>query len=291
MDALPWVLFAPIVLRAARREDQGDRAGDGQLFALQNGALLATGIPFFGMLLIPGVLPRYALPLGVSWAVLVALALQTTPARRTLANWDRAIRATAWLLAAVAITAPVFAGLATLHSERGEFDWARAITAAVAATAALLIVSGIHARRTFATTAPALALASALLLSASAVLYATAVVPWINRSGEVRALAAAIDAAVPRGATLVLFDPGYQPAIFYLRSPYTYALEFDEIPRDAQVVLARGVQRRKFAQKRADLTVMQTFPTRDGRELLLLQPHAARREDARPLPEKPDAAR
>jgi len=290
-DALPWLLFAPVVLRASRRTVRGDQEGDDRLLALQKGALLATSVCFFAMLLIPGVLPRYALPLGVPWAMLVALALQTTPARGALAKWGRVVRLAAWMLAAIAITAPVFAGLAIRHTIQSGFDWQRAITAAVAASVALLIVSAIHARREIAATATPLAIATALLLSAAALIYATAAVPWISRSERVRELAAAIDAAAPRPAPLVLFDPGFEPAIFYLRSDYTYALEVDEIPSDAQAVLARGSQRKKLAEKRPELIVARTFRTRSDRELLLLQRRAAPLEDAGTSPENPAAVR
>ena len=210
MDQLPWLLFAPAVFAAPRRDD--DRAG-----ALVRGVLLATTICFVIVLLVPGVLPRYVLPLTIPWSVLVAFAL----------------------------------------TERG--------------------------RRVVFIAASVLAIAS--------ILYGAVGIPFINRHDDIRPVAAQIDAAAPAGATLILYDPGYLPEIFYLRSSYRYAPYLEDIPAGAEFVLARGAARKKFETKRPDLVVTRTFKSKLAGELLLLQPRTAVPEDARPAVEKPGALR
>ena len=207
LDQMPWLLFAPAVFAV--------RSGDGRRGALIHGARLATIVCFVALILIPGVLPRYVLPLALPWSVLVALALEGTVRRLTL-----------WVAAILAGTSCLYAGIA---------------------------------------------------------------VPLINRRDNIRPVAAQIDASIPAGHTLVLYDPGYLPEIFYLRTACRYAPYMEDVPAGAAFVLARGAARKRIASKRPDLIVTQTFKSKRGGELLLLQPRAAVREDAGPAVEKPGA--
>ena len=145
------------------------------------------------------------------------------------------------------------------------------------------IALGIRARR--------IALGVAAVLSVASILYGAFAVGFINRRDNVRPTAAQINAAVPAGRSLVLYDPSYLPEIFYLRDGYRYAPYLEDIPADAEFILARGVARKKFEAKRPDLVVTQTFKSKLAGELLLLQPRAAVREDARPAVEESDAPR
>ena len=207
MDQLPWLIFAPAVFAASRRAPD-------RLAALVRGVFIATTICFVVVLLVPGVLPRYVLPLAIPWCVLVAFAL---------ANRSRLVF-----------------------------------------------------------------IATAVLAGAS-ILYAVIAVPIINRHDDLRPAAAQIDAAIPPGKPLIIYDPGYCAEIFYLRAHYQYAVDFDDIPAAADFVLARGDARRKFAKRRPDLVVTRTFKIKHDGELLLLQPHPALPKDAPPEVQKPDA--
>jgi len=84
-------------------------------------------------------------------------------------------------------------------------------------------------------------------------------------------IAAAIDASIPTGESLVIYDPGYLAAIFYLHTPYRYATVLEEVPDSAEWVLARGKEREKFAEKRPDLAVAKVIGGKRGEEFLLLQ--------------------
>lgn len=316
LDNLPWLCFAPLVFAAHRQRDEvlprnssdppnnsatmapgepgeSSRRNDfGRLRALERGALLATAGCFTALLLVPGVLPRYLLPLSIPWALLVALAIQGSRAPQAQRLWDRINRGAALLLIPVAVIAPVYAGAHLLQRVGADlaapraFDWPHALLASLAATLALAVVAIVHARRAVALRAEHLAITSAALLAGWIAIYAVAVAPSMRAREHLRPLAQAIDAAVPAGQELVLYDPGFLPVIFYLRTPCRYAPHLEDIPPDADFVLARGAHRRKLAEKRSDFVVMRTFTTKGERELLLLQRWVMVREDARPHPGK-----
>jgi len=205
-DLLPWVLLAPVLVQGVRRSRaQTVTATVGAAIQHEDESraiFLPVLIASVGMclvlLLVPGVLPRYVLPLGIPIALAIAVFL---PERQRI--------------------------------------WVR--NAAVA-----------------------LALAS--------IVYGTIGVRWIARHDDLRPLAAQIDAAVAPGAELIVYDPGYQPALFYVQSPYKYAPFLEDIPTGTKFVLARVKDRKKFADKRPDLTVTHEFEHKGGIELLLLQP-------------------
>ena len=52
-------------------------------------------------------------------------------------------------------------------------------------------------------------------------------------------MAAQIDALVPGSERLYAVDPDYQPFLFYVRRPVTYASEVDNLPSDARFFLVR----------------------------------------------------
>ena len=82
-DQLPWLLFAPVLW--VRRAAWTGREG-----ALVRGTLLAVAVSFIVLLLVPGVLTRYVLPLCVPLALLLALAVgdeRREPPRDALRLW------------------------------------------------------------------------------------------------------------------------------------------------------------------------------------------------------------
>lgn len=111
-----------------------------------------------------------------------------------------------------------------------------------------------------------------IALGVLSIAYAAFVIPRINARDDLRPLASQIDAAVPPGAMITLYDPGYQAWIFYLRSRYGYAPFLEDIPARPDVVLARGKEAKKFAGKRPDLAVIRTFRDKNDAEFLLLAP-------------------
>ncbi len=305
-DQLPWLLFAPVLVTALRRKRGGapemteGGEGDRGLRGLSRisdaeirvnprsskgntpvssraedivppsvaGALAcATGACFFLVLLIPGTLPRYVLPLGAPLAVLLAGALAGLRAEsRVLRRWHLVNRVLAALLLLACCAAPFI--VSASQAEPGGFP---PIRAALLCSPLLFLGAFMVARRPVALRVGGLAAATGVVLAIGISLYAIAAIPWIIRRDDLRPMAAAIDAAIPSGEPLIIHDPGYLAAIFYLRTPYRYALSRDEIPLGAPWVLVRGKERRSFSEKRPDLVVAQVIAGPRGVELLLLQ--------------------
>jgi 4-amino-4-deoxy-L-arabinose transferase-like glycosyltransferase len=248
-DQLPWVLFAPLLW--IRRDAWSGREG-----ALVRGALVALPVCFFGLLLVPGVLTRYVLPIGIPLAMLLAASLaeeKLDPPSEALRPWWQVNVGLAGVLLALAILGPIGVAVAfrRITDETGELlpGGATLLTWPLLASAVAVIVtlSIVLARRRFARPTR-IAGATAALCGVAAMLYAADVVPFINRADDIRPLARRIDAAVPAGRELVLYDPGWQPAIVYLQTRYRYAPVMEAIPTDAEFVLARDRAERKFAR-------------------------------------------
>jgi hypothetical protein len=127
-----------------------------------------------------------------------------------------------------------------------------------------------------------LAGASVALGGAASMLYAAAALPFITRADDLRPLAAEIDAAIPPGKRLYLFDPEYQAVIFYLRTPYTYAPAIKDLPDDAEFVLARRGNRNKIASERPEFTLAKDFGGVEKNRVLLLQRRSGILNDAPP---------
>jgi hypothetical protein len=247
------------------------------------GTVAAIAVCFFGLLLVPGVLTRYVLPLGVPFVVLVARALYLGGAgeRSELRMWHRVNIGLACVVMVAALIAPFAAGadldargLAAIRT----LDLAAAIRAALLAAVALTVSAAVVARRARELKPHLLAVMSGALLGAAAFLYAAAAVRWINRADDLRPLARRIDQAVPAGKRLVLYDPGYQPVIFYLRTPYEYATgRTDEIPPDAEFILIRETKAREKAERQWPAAkVIDEWTAKDGKKWFLLQIPAER---------------
>ena len=114
-----------------------------------------------------------------------------------------------WLIARI-VTAPELVGPARLRPFAARFVRPRAIAGAAFAVAAAIAI------------------------------YGTAIVPLLKGREKVRNVARQIDAALPAGARLVVVDPEYQPFLFYLRAPFTYADSVGKLPPDTQYFLVQG---------------------------------------------------
>ena len=276
-DALPWLLFAPVLW--ARRKSWEAREG-----ALVRGTMLGVAACFVVMLLVPGVLTRYVLPLGVPMALLLAIAVseeKPEPPREALRLWWHANAGGALGLLALACVAPalVAIGLQRHVQPVGERFGGPAkllVWPLLASAGVIVICLAVFIGRRRLARPTRLAGVSAALFGAAAMLYAADAVPFINRADNIRLLAAAIDAAVPLGARLCLYDPEYQPAIFYLRTPYFYANAMKEVPADAEYILVRAGNRKKLESERPEYELLQDFGGHDKNRLVLLRRQPAR---------------
>jgi 4-amino-4-deoxy-L-arabinose transferase-like glycosyltransferase len=279
-DQLPWLLLAPVLVAALRRSRgdgapvQAEETLGGIPARTVRAVAWATASCFFVVLLIPGALPRYVLPLGAPIALLIAAAVGgLAEASPVLRRWHLVNRVLAALLLFACCAGP-FAVSASQRVPGARPDFTLAVKAALLCAPLLAVGALIVARRPVGLRPAGLATASGALFALGMAVYAIALVPWMTRRDDVRPVAAAIDAAVPPGTSLIIYDPGYLAPIFYLHTPYRYALSRDEIPPEGAWVLARAKERERFAEKRPDLAVARTIPNRRGDELLLLQPRA-----------------
>jgi hypothetical protein len=175
------------------------------------------------------------------------------------------------------LLAPLAAGIALGTSSVGEalrsFDLRAALFAGLASAPVLALGAVLLARRALSLTPAALACASAALIGAGTILYTTGAVRWINSRDDLRPLARAIDAAMPAGKPLFIYDPGYMAAVFYLRTPVRYAPTTEGITPDAEWVLARAKARQRLSEKQPEFVVAQVLKGGRGEEFLLLQRH------------------
>ncbi len=281
-DLLPWVVFTPLVAHFFRKVIG---LADARMAATYRGGVIACVISFTGLLLVPGVLPRYVLPVSIPWMLFTSIALSAEHQPSTaLRRWWEVNRTLAMLLVPLAVMAPLAAGggFAFLNKSAGaNFDWSAALGAVLGSTLCLALVAVIVARRSAPTEPVPAALASAALLGTFAILYASAAVPAITARDNIRPVARQIDEQMKAGEQLVLYDPGYLPVIFYLKVPYRYAPYLEDIPSDATAVLALSKQEEKLERKRPDLQIVHRFAARGGNEFLLLRPRGTVPEDAR----------
>lgn len=272
-DQLPWLMLAPLAIAGVRRREQADAAASVAAF---RGAAIATAASFLLVLLIPGTLPRYVLPLGAMWALLLAWSFEIAPPReRGLRIWRRLNVALGIVVMLAAFLTPLAAGAAlesrTIAEALRSLNFRAALYAGAVSAIVLALCAVIIARRERSLTPQWLVGASGALIAGATFLYAAAAVRWIQRDDNLRPLAHAIDAAVPPGNPLFLYDPGYMASVFYLRTPVRYAPTQDVIPQDAVWLLARAKEKERLADKRPEFAVVQTIAGKRGEKFLLLQ--------------------
>ena len=301
MDLLPWVAFAPALLGLIRRstlnttaassippQDAVTKSQDLVPAPLIAAIAYAVAGCFVVLLLVPGVLPRYVMPLGGPVAVLLAVALQQLPATaRQLKAWFWVNRCFAGILVLFAFVTPIAA--AADLSAHGLADALRKLDpflALLGTLLATLVLAGcavIIARRPLGLRPLTLTLHSCVLLGLASFLYSVAAVRWINREDDLRPMAANIDAAVPQGKSLVIYDPGYLPALFYLHTPFCYALDAERLPNNTEYVLVRPKALGKLTEHQSNLQLRETFSRKGKPEILLLQRLDGITKDPRPV--------
>lgn len=249
-DLLPWVLLVPVLVRVARTEGQSIAGvADPSAWMPCIQVLAFTGGCFVVLVLVPGMLPRYLLPLSVPLGIFLAAAVEGARSEvRFLGRWHALNQAFAGVLLVAALLMPFAAG-ADSHADsiasalRG-MDFAAATLAALCATAVAGVCVLVLVRKARDLAPAVLTVSSCALVAGAMLAYACSVVPWLRRVEDSRSLAAQIDSHVPRGGRICLLDPGYLTPIFYLRSAYAYAGTWRDVPADAGYVLVVGDSRR-----------------------------------------------
>jgi 4-amino-4-deoxy-L-arabinose transferase-like glycosyltransferase len=70
-------------------------------------------------------------------------------------------------------------------------------------------------------------------------IYATAIIPMLQRREKVRPIAERIEAVIPPNETLYAVDPDYQPFLFYLKRPIRYVDSVRDLPITADFILVQ----------------------------------------------------
>jgi 4-amino-4-deoxy-L-arabinose transferase-like glycosyltransferase len=234
-DQLPWLLLAPafaggFIWRRRQAVPVEAQAGSGvQDEPGAEGVVAAVlSVLWGGLLLVPGMLPRYVLPFGTIFALLLARRIsEGSMSSGLLRIWHRTNKGLAGLVLALLLLGPLAAGwpsgqgglpaeVSSLHRFRFELGF----PAALACLIPLGVVIAVLVRRGVGLEPVGLGIRTGALLGAASVWYSIAVVPWMVGGERSRPLAREIDGIVPAGETLVVCDPDYLPALFYLRTPY-----------------------------------------------------------------------
>lgn len=274
LDHLPWVLFAPLLWRAELPQ-LGERPA-----AMFRGVRQALVLFFVVLLLLPGMLPRYVMPLFAPFSLLLAWALadeRLTPPARALRVWWRANHVFAALLILGACAAPIAIAIAenhyalAYHGYSSESFFAYLFFPLLAAGCAMVLALVALLRRHLLARPSLLALTTGALVGGVMLLYAGAGMPIINRHATLPAMGSAINATVPHGEYLYLFDPDFLPEIFYLTVPCRYAPELTDLPAGARWVLAKEDSYRKVLRARPEFSPVSKLPEGEPTRLVLLK--------------------
>jgi 4-amino-4-deoxy-L-arabinose transferase-like glycosyltransferase len=171
---LPWLFFVPLL--------HGAKFSSDRKIDMVRGLGWGIVIPLLIVDLIPGSLPRYAMPLLAPAAWLLAEAL--TAENLTWPSW--------------------LTGRQFRPKNR------------IRAVAFVTIVT-----------------------SACVLLYAFAIVPYLQTRQQLKTIAAKIDHLIPPSENLYAVDPDYQPILFYVERKLIYVGNLDELPSEAHFFLVQ----------------------------------------------------
>jgi len=274
-DLLPWLLLFPSALLIIQTKPTAAIASPSTSWAAPSflGAFAASAIAMF----IPGMLPRYVLPLSIPCLIALAFIISQRP---PLAAWHRANQVAAGLLALAALAAPaaaavVIGGLPDGREGIISFRWQQAIPAAAASTFAFTVAAVLWSRRNLGLDLTFTCFSSGAILAAASLLYAATAVPWINRTSDLRSLARQIDRSLPPGAELLIYRANYQPVLFYLKTPHRHFRDSQQIPANAPYILVPTRDARRLAEKRPDFVETYRFKRKNEPVLALFQPTGA----------------
>jgi 4-amino-4-deoxy-L-arabinose transferase-like glycosyltransferase len=274
-DLLPWVLLAPAMVSAMRRPAAGDDATASEAVTV---TLVVSTALFIGMLLIPGILPRYVLPLTAPMALGAAVLLGRVD-ERILPRWHRVNQGIIALVVLAALGAPIAAALIVSDADSKltivGYDWKTALPAIGAATIAFVVAGYLWSRRAVMLAPSYLAICSAAVMGVGSLLYGAVAPKWIAMKDDLRPLAVRIDKSLPSGAELIIYHPVYTPgfsSFFYIHGPHRFVSDIKDIPAGAEFVLARFKDIEKVRKRRPEYVATFDYERKGQKEFVLLQP-------------------
>jgi 4-amino-4-deoxy-L-arabinose transferase-like glycosyltransferase len=210
VNFLPWALALPLFWRRATlsRLSARDRL-------IVEAARWPIVICAFVLMFIPGMLPRYTLPLVIPYALLLALLLKA-------------------------------------QLESASLRWP---------------------------------LAAGCVAGVGMIAYAVFVAPLIATRGPARAFAAQINAIMPPGSPIYIFDPSVQPQIFYIHGRLIYEDTAKILPNDVPWLLAPQTALKALRSKFRQCQVLAQPRDQGGKQYAFLSLHGGTNRN--PLPTAP----
>lgn len=271
---LPWLLFAPLLWRRdlSTLDDRTRR--------LFQGTRLAMLACFVGILLIPGTLPRYVLSLAVPFALLLGFALATprlSPPASALRAWWRGNTVLAALVLLAAIAGPIILAVRlpreVLLKGNADIEFIGVLFwPLIASSLAFLLCVATLAGRWKLARPWMIAASTAAVVGAGLLVYSGSIVPFRTLRDSVRPVAQSISESIPEGSTVVLYDPEYQPVIFYLQRPSVYAPDMKLIPADTKWLLTRGEKRDELLEEHPEYELAGKYQGSGDKLYLLRRP-------------------
>ncbi len=251
-DYLPWVVFAPLMW--ASQDSLQNASGAAKIF---RGIRFALVPCFFGLLVIPGILPRYVLPLIVPFALALAFSLRDLPPGfRAMNAWRKTINFLIALAAMAALAIPFMAGFSALN----------------VIVSALLIGITFLLRYVPTTSAVLLTIRTGVFMGMIMAIYAVAAVPRIVAEDDIRPTGAAINDAIGDSPALYVQQGDLFPALVYVRFPVRYFEDFDEIPTEAQRVLLRKKKIEKLRKVWPEARVITEVSSKYKKDYVIVSP-------------------
>jgi 4-amino-4-deoxy-L-arabinose transferase-like glycosyltransferase len=212
---LPWLLFLPF---GRGLEGRSNQENEPFIFGLEFGSLTT----FLIVMLAPGALPRYTMPLLVPVCLLAAYRIKQAPSLSQ--PWK-------YMLMGLTVVLLLASAIGFFFSHERIF-----IGFAVILCGANLLLLGPFQYRSPESETTTLAVESGILTVAAIFFYADAILPRLPET--LRQRATLIAKIVPAGETIYAVDPGPQPLFFYLRKPWSYIADWNQLPQNAKYVLA-----------------------------------------------------
>ena len=198
VNFLPWGLGLPLFWRRATLSRLADRER-----LLIEAARWPIVLCAFALMLIPGMLPRYTLPLVIPYTLLLALLLKAEMQNDAL-RWP---------------------------------------------------------------------LAAACLTGAGMLAYGLVFAPRVAAHGYARDFAARINAVMPAGSPIYIFDPSVQPEIFYIRGKLLFTDSVKELPNDVPWLLAPERALKLLRGRFHQIQILAQPREQSGRAFALLSLH------------------
>lgn len=229
VNGLPWIVLAPLwwsprVLVGLG--EPGDADAD-RLRTLVRAARWPLAIGFVGLMLIPGILPRYTLPLYPAGALLLALVARQLTSDQRVIWW----RCNQYLLRLVFVVAVV--NLAIVH-DAGLYPWLAFVFTMG------FVIGDFTANQVESWRLEPHRLAgwSGIVAVCGIFVFAVDFMPGMRVREEWRSVGRGIDKALPAGAVLHVIDHGYDPALFYVHRPCAFVPDAGSLPGNAGYVFA-----------------------------------------------------